>query len=128
MDYTTKPRIWTERRRYVRFALSGELPGIITNAGGVVFEVLPVDVSQCGLGLLLDPGPKIGDELILRINGESDTPQEFLFVVKWTAKEATIAELPGLAALKHCGLAMVAPKDINLVEFLASFGGVNIEE
>lgn len=126
MDYEASPKV--ERRRFLRFALSGELPGVIVTGNDDAFDVLPVDVSEFGLGLLLNPGPKLGDTLFLRINPDGINPMEFVFTVRWTSKESSIAELPGLSDLKHCGLELVAPIDINLVEFLASFGGVSIEE
>jgi len=117
----------SERRKHVRFALSGELPGNLTNASGQDFAVLPVDVSMVGLGVLLDPGPSLGERLSLTIR-QGDHEQELVFVVKWTAAESFICELPGLDQLRHCGLELEAPTDFNLVHFLSSFAGVSIEE
>lgn len=121
MEARANPR---ERRQFIRYALTGELPGRLTNQSGVVFNVVTVDVSRRGLGLLLDPAPEVGETLILTLEGRGGLiPLE----VRWSAVHHEFDSLPGLQSMRRCGLQAMDRK-IDLVTVLAKYDYVQIEE
>jgi len=117
-----------DRRRHVRYTITGRLPGVLSDAEGSAFEVLPVDISLRGLGILIDPGPVSGATLTLTINHLNSGINHLVFTVKWTAMDSTMIEIPGLDQMLHCGLELVDPTTIDLVEFLGDFAEMAIEE
>lgn len=122
MEARANPR---ERRQFVRYALTGELPGRLTNAAGMSFNVVTVDVSRRGMGLLLDPAPEENEKLVLTLEGPRGG--NILFEVRWSAVHHEFDSLPGLSSMRRCGL-MVVDRKIDLVTVLAKYDCVQIEE
>lgn len=121
MEARANPR---ERRQFIRYALTGELPGQLTNEAGVVFNVVTVDVSRRGLGLLLDPAPEVEERLTLTLEGRGGT---VALEVRWTAIHHEFDSLPGLQSMRRCGL-YVLDRKADLVTVLAKYDGMQIEE
>lgn len=122
MEARANPR---ERRQFVRYALTGELPGRLTNEAGTVFNVVTVDVSRHGLGLLLDPAPDEDEKLVLTLEGPRGG--NVLLEVRWSTIQHEFDSLPGLQSMRRCGL-LVLDRKIDLVTVLAKYDCVQIEE
>jgi hypothetical protein len=117
----TKQAGKVERRRQPRRELLGALPGDIVGDDDQVYEVIPVDVSQQGLGLLLEPEPKVGERLELKISSS----QRLTFEVKWIKKEQQLNSLVGsLDALCRCGLKYLGDGDLTVI--LAGFDNLQV--
>lgn len=114
-----------ERRQFLRYALTGDLPGRLTNAAGVVFNVVTVDVSRRGLGLLLDPAPQEDEMLTLTLEGQRG--RSIVMEVRWSEQHHEFDSLPGLQSMRRCGL-MAQERKIDLVTILAKYDCVQIEE
>ena len=116
-----------EKRSHIRYPLSGHLPGTMVNSKGEVLESLIVDISAKGLGLLLDPGPQMGDILSLQFN--TDHVQEVKFEVKWSLHSDKTQQLPGLHDMCRCGLLILDDSDdsLDLIEIMNRFDGIDIE-
>ena len=103
----------SERRRSDRESLTGALPGAIRLKGDEEpLQVKPIDVSEQGLGVLMDRPLRPGTEIVI----END--QEVLeFEVVWYKKEPG----PGPEAFHH-GL-LLKTRNINLIEVFKNAGG-----
>ena len=102
----------SERRRSGRENLTGALPGAIKIKGDEdPLHVKPIDVSDQGLGVLMDRPLRPGTEVI--IDG-LDTELEFEVV--WYKKESN-----GGPETYHHGL-LLKSRDINLIELFRAAG------
>lgn len=116
-----------ERRRHVRYALTGTIPGHVQGSNGVRYEVVTVDVSVRGIGLLLEPTPAVQDRL--NISFDNDQGGEVLsFEVRWLSENHELTNVPGLEQMRRCGLSLLDHHVDDLVDFLATIDCLQIEE
>lgn len=114
-----------EKRRHVRYALTGEIPGVLTNERGEALEVVAVDISQRGIGVLLVPGPERREVLTLTLRG----PETLVlrFEVRWTTTEHDLEEIAELKEMRRCGLRLLT-SGLDLLEVFSALDGMTIEE
>lgn len=106
----------SDQRSQPRYHLSGPLPGIWLSQDGQPLEILPVDVSKIGLGLLIDPAPRAGDIIIWQTQHPNES---FEFKVIWTITPRE-ASLPNMESLRRCGLVLQTPRG-DLLEVCSNF-------
>ncbi|MBF0440822.1 MAG: PilZ domain-containing protein [Oligoflexales bacterium] len=126
MPKPKKKKFKNERRLYNRFALRGTLPGDLRDKNGNRLDIVTVDVSSNGMGLLIDPAPKIGDMLSLSMTKDGQ-PIDLIFKVEWIQPAAGLVDIPGVEDAKRCGV-LLKNDGINLLELLSGFNSVHIEE
>lgn len=114
-----------EKRQHVRYALTGEIPGALTSERGETFEVVSVDVSLHGLGLLLEPAPEVGETLTLAFRGAEALVLRF--EVRWCTTNHSFDDIAGLRDMRRCGLRLLT-RGVNLLDLFAKLDGVTIEE
>ena len=115
-----------EKRRFTRYDVAGSILGSWYN-GDVELEVMLLDASRQGLGVLVDQNLSSGDELLLRLDREQNGVSEVKFVVRWCRDEASSNGVPGLEDIKRCGLKVLAP-EFDPVSFLREVEGIRLEE
>jgi hypothetical protein len=110
----------SDKRIFTRYGLRGNIPGTI-RSGGKSVEILVVDLSQEGLGLMLDPAPKVGDV----INLEIDQPRTIIvpLTVIWSRDADNV---PGLNTMKRCGL-KCNDASLDLVEIFSKLKDIQID-
>jgi hypothetical protein len=110
------------RRVHDRFTLLGSLPGAFKIAEQIL-EVLPVDVSEGGLGLLIDPSPSPG-EMVEWCNPPTDNIK---LEVIWSIKAEASQAFSEFDKMRRCGL-ILEDKTINLVDICKEQDGLQIVE
>ena len=110
------------KREHQRFSLMGTLPGRFFIAQKEL-AVMPVDVSQVGLGLLMDPSPSPGTNVTWQI------PQGTAIKLKviWSMAGETSSALHEFSQLRRCGL-VVAGEGPDLLQFCRCLDGLQITE
>ena len=106
-----------ERRKYPRFAASGKLPAVLRKSDDELSFFL-VDVSEKGLGVVLDEEINAGTELILEFNDSKDT---IVLILTWTFKSGSWPDI------YRCGLKVKDTK-LDLVKIVNGFEGVFLED
>jgi hypothetical protein len=108
-----------DKRSEVRYGLSGLVPAAIQGAGGCDLDVVMLDVSRGGLGILINGFvPRIGDVLSFCIDGQESIPLS----VRWM-RRTSLGVGAGLGVTR-VGLAVQSPLE-NLVERLKPFACVD---
>jgi len=106
----------SDKRGEVRYGLSGLVPATVKGPDGRDMDVVLLDVSRGGLGILINGfANRVGDILNLCIEGEV----EIHLVVRWL-RRSRLGENVGLQGLTRVGLA-VASSDDNLLQRLQPF-------
>ena len=113
-----------ERRRHIRFALTGDPEAKILDANGSEIDTIFLDVSVEGIGVLLDPAPKVGENLTLEFSGDEDS---VCLQVMWINKNVNMKELSGVDGICRCGL-WTNERNRDLVDVFSNINGVEIEE
>lgn len=93
--------ITSSRREQSRYALTGLLAGHWQAADGGELDVLPVDVSSFGFGLLMNPGPKVGDLVHWQIPGMAEA---LVFQVAWCLASQASHDFSEIINMRRCGL------------------------
>jgi|GEM_PF-2359387 len=115
-----------DRRNEIRYSIFGEFPArMILESTGEDLLFLAVDISDKGLGLLVTPSPKIGQNIRIEFT-ESDLPS-----LSFTCRhvhEVLDGPMSGLESMRRCGFELVENQQIefNLVELFARFDSVMI--
>jgi hypothetical protein len=109
-----------EKRSEVRYGINGLLPAVIQGLDGRDLDVVMLDVSRGGIGILANGfAQRVGDPLHLCIEGQDRIP----LVVRWT-KSSRLGEQAGLG-LTRVGLAVQVQTE-NLVERLRPFDCIDL--
>ena len=117
---STKPQ---ERRTETRRELIGVLPGEMVGDSGRTFDVMTVDVTSNGMGLLMEPGPYIGEEIRLQISKD----RFLLFEVRWVRQDNSLGGLgESFKELRRCGLLYLGQD--NLIDVLSEFDNLQVGE
>lgn len=112
-----------ERRTENRCAFIGEIPGrLLHQSHELKFHAL--DVSRKGLGILLDPCPAEGEEILVEFDRKSRGPLRF--TVKHIYEGATGKEShdeTDTAAMQRCGIELTPGQasDIDLIEIFTRY-------
>lgn len=111
-------------RSHTRYALRGNIPGTVRTAKGKDLEILPIDISQEGMGLMIDPGPKEGQIIKLSL-----TPSHIEIELKviWSRDAGETENIPGMGAMKRCGLQKTDDSQ-DLLEIFAKIRDVQIDK
>jgi hypothetical protein len=115
-----------DSREDIRYSIFGEIPAyVILESTGELLTFVGVDISDKGLGLLLRPSPKIGQNVRLEFK-EGDLPP--LSFICRHADEVLNGSTSGLESMRRCGfeLAQNQQLEFNLVELFARFDSVMI--
>jgi hypothetical protein len=108
-----------DKRSDVRYGLNGLVPAIIQSFDGRDLDVVMLDVSRGGLGILAHGfTQKVGDS----VNFCIDDQAPLVLVVRWM-RSSRLGEHDGLG-LTRVGLALLGPGE-NLVERLRVFDCVD---
>jgi hypothetical protein len=108
-----------DKRSDVRYGLNGLVPAVIQSLDGRDLDVVMLDVSRGGLGILVhDFTLRVGDS----VNFCLDDQGPLVMVVRWM-RRSRLGEQEGLG-LTRVGLALVVP-GVNLVERLRAFDCVD---
>ena len=113
-----------ERRRHIRFALTGDPEAKIVDEDGNQLETIFLDVSVEGLGVLVDPAPKVGSNLSLDIPGSDE---KISLQVMWISESESMKQLKGIDKICRCGL-WTNERNLDLVNVFSKINGVEIEE
>ena len=113
-----------EKRQFIRYAIEGHVDGDWFNDDHPL-EVMVVDVSSKGLGILAQPSPRAGDKVTLNL--EDNNLKSVAFIVKWCRHDISPDDVPGLEDMKRCGLELES-QDLDLVELLKTHEGIHIED
>ncbi len=109
-----------DKRSDVRYSLNGLVPAALQGFDGHDLDVVLIDVSRGGLGILVSGfTPKSGDVVKLCIEGQDEIP----LVVRWM-RSSRLGEHAGLG-LSRVGLAVQSTGE-NLVERLKPFDCVDL--
>jgi hypothetical protein len=111
------------KRSALRYALRGNISGTFRNARGEAMEILLIDISKRGMGLLVSSGPAAGEQISLELFGADK--QKLSFQVKWSANKET-EELPGIN-MRRCGL-QVMEDGVDLVEIVGKMREIQIDK
>jgi hypothetical protein len=105
-----------DQRMDVRYGLSGLVPASLRGADHRDLDVVLLDVSRGGLGLLASGFPHhVGDVLMLCIEGQASIP----LVVRWT-RRSRLGDRVGLPGMTRVGLAVQWAQE-NLLSRLEPF-------
>lgn len=95
--------LFEERRKEVRFTLSGLIPLELRNMANNDFvATVFLDISTRGLGVLIEPGFQIDEIVNLKVNERLKIPMS----VRWIKKPTGVLA-PGVPALNRAGLCLV---------------------
>ncbi|MBC7532288.1 MAG: hypothetical protein H7318_11965 [Oligoflexus sp.] len=110
-----------ERRTENRCAFIGEIPGRLVHQSHEL-KFLAVDVSKRGLGILLDPCPAEGEEILVEFDQKIRGPLRF--TIKHIYEGASIKEAASeTAEMQRCGIELTAGQapDIDLIEIFTRY-------
>jgi hypothetical protein len=108
-----------DKRSEVRYSLNGLVPAVIQGIDGRDLDVVMLDVSRGGLGILANGfTPRVGESVNLCIDGQD----QITLIVRWM-RHSRVGEDAGLG-LTRVGLALAEPGE-NLVERLRVFDCVD---
>jgi hypothetical protein len=108
-----------DKRSDVRYGLNGLVPAVIQSLDGRDLDVVMLDVSRNGLGILAHGfTQRVGDSVNFCIDGQAP----LVMLVRWM-RRARLGEQEGLG-LTRVGLALLVPGE-NLVERLRVFDCVD---
>jgi c-di-GMP-binding flagellar brake protein YcgR len=113
----------SSRREHSRFSLMGSLPGTFKTTDQTPLEVLPVDVSASGLGLLIDPAPKPGDQ----IEWQSPNSGKMKLKLIWSIEAEVGTSFDELSKMRRCGL-VLEDSNLDLIEICKNQNGLQIIE
>ncbi|MDQ3232050.1 MAG: PilZ domain-containing protein [Pseudobdellovibrionaceae bacterium] len=109
-----------EKRGEVRYSLNGLVPATVQGLDGEDMDVVMLDVSRGGLGILVSGFPnRVGDILQLCIEGQD----AIALIVRWM-RRSRLGENMSLPGLTRVGLAVQASEN-NLLQRLESFGCID---
>ncbi len=115
-----------DRRDEIRYSIFGEFPAhMILESTGEDLTFLAVDISDKGLGLLVTPSPKIGQNIRIEFK-EGDLP-----CLSFTCRhvhEVLDGPMSGLESMRRCGFELAENQQVefNLIELFARFDSVMI--
>ena len=113
-----------EKRQFIRYAIEGHVDGDWFNNDHPL-DVMVVDVSSNGIGILAHPSPSAGDKVTL--NFHKNTVKSVAFTVRWCRHDISPDDVPGLEDMKRCGLE-IESQDLDLVELLKNHEEIHIED
>ncbi len=111
-----------EKRISVRRAILGTIGGLFTDQRGNKLTVVGVDVSDSGIGLLIDPCPEPGTLIRWKIN-----KLKIELNLIWCFGSHDYQHIPGMENMKRCGL-ICSNKKINLIQILEADPMIEVEE
>lgn len=111
------------RRNHSRYALMGQLPGTFRSEDNLIHEVVPIDISTIGLGLLMDPAPNPG----AKIRWETPNDSSIIFRLVWTNLAEAATSFGELSHMRRCGL-LAEDQNKDLIAICREYGGVQIIE
>ena len=91
-------------RQHPRYALKGKFPGRWTSAQGAPLDAFPVDISQYGFGLLLDPCPDPGANIFWNLQQGHDSLE---FAVEWSLQVEMNQDFQEMIGLRRCGVRLI---------------------
>ena len=115
-----------ERRIHKRLPISGRIPAVLLDERGISHSFIGVDISNQGMGLVLNYSPELGSTLRLQLEspvtfGVGVASSELVFVVKWAVDKTEGHKL------RRVGLRSEVEQH-DLIEVFKRFDSVLIEE
>jgi len=119
-----------DRRADPRYSISGSLPGELKSDDGHEYNVMPVDISRRGMGILIEPAPKPGAVISLEVL--EDEPGKDNQILHFTIRHVldnSMRSVSGLVDMKRCGIEIVDPdRSLDLIHFFAQYDTLIIQE
>jgi hypothetical protein len=120
-----KTQNFSDKRRELRFGVTG-MPNAklrLTNGDDVVFFL--VDASTHGVGIVIDTLIKIGENLHLTIDDRNH--YKLVLEVRWISSVDLLSEATGLnSTLYRCGL-QVNDSSVDIISILSQCENVSLE-
>ncbi len=113
--------VCTDKRNNHRYSLIGSIPGEFTNSEGTPYLIHPIDISEGGLGVLINPAPQLGDRIIY----QADFLSSPIYFVVRHVNTPDIA-LSSLEFMRRCGLERVGK--LNVLYILGPVESLMIQE
>ena len=118
------------RRHQFRFALTGQFADHWTTRENQVIDILPLDVSSRGFGLLLNPAPAVGSQIIWHCPQLKEAIENpLVFAIVWSASPTVSHDFSEMTNMRRCGLLLVSDdQTIDLVELCAKIPSLQMIE
>ncbi len=116
-----------ERRTQMRLGLYGELPArFLFKEDRREVAVSPVDVTSHGLGLLVNPAPEVGQDLVVEF--EKDLFPSI--TLRCCHNQPPGISIPGMENLRRCGFVVVTEDEssLNLIQIFGTFDTIVMGE
>lgn len=94
-----------EERKYPRFELTGHFQNSFISSEGNKYNGKPIDISEGGMGILLDKKPDQKDVLTITFLLANNSTHEFSYSIQWIKQ---LLDPEGTGYNYRCGLSFIA--------------------